>query len=184
MKHTQNGGCASREKHKECEQKVSSASESCCGKLKDDLKAAREQADEYKEQLQRVQAEYENYIKRTKREMELIQERGSEEVLLRIADIYQDMTRALEVKETEGAYTTLHEGLMMIASHINKLLQEYGIAPIPVQGKVFDPELHEALLVKKVQNEPENIVVEELQRGYTMKNRVIRHAKVKITRRE
>ena len=72
----------------------------------------------------------------------------------------------------------------MILAHLYDLLKKYGLSPIEAKGKVFDPDYHEALLKIETDDFPENTVVEELQKGYLLNDRVIRTAKVKVSKNE
>ena len=74
------------------------------------------------------------------------------------------------------------KGIEMVLAHLYDLLKKQGLAPIEAKGKVFDPHFHEALLHIETDNFPENTVVEELQKGYLLNDRVIRTAKVKVAK--
>jgi len=73
------------------------------------------------------------------------------------------------------------KGLEMILAHLYDMLKEYGVKPIEAQGKLFDPHYHEALMQTEDKEVPEHTIVEELQKGYLLNDRVIRTAKVKVS---
>ncbi|MBW3018656.1 nucleotide exchange factor GrpE [Candidatus Woesearchaeota archaeon] len=144
-------------------------------KRKDDLK---KKLDEYTDQLKRLQAEFENYMKRVEKEREQIVGCASERIILNVLKIYDDLERALEqMKDSEDK-----QGIEMIRKNIWKMLEEEGVRPIDAKGKKFDPYKHEVLLQEKTDDYDEDTVIEELQKGYMLKDKVIRHTKVKIAR--
>jgi molecular chaperone GrpE len=70
----------------------------------------------------------------------------------------------------------------MILAHLYEMLKEYGVKPIEARGKLFDPNLHEALMQVEDKTKPENTIIEELQKGYLLNGRVIRTSKVKVSK--
>jgi molecular chaperone GrpE len=75
------------------------------------------------------------------------------------------------------------KGAEIILAHLYDLLKEHGVRPVEAQGKIFDPAFHEALMQVEDNAKPEHTVVEELQKGYLLYDRVIRTAKVKVSKR-
>lgn len=75
------------------------------------------------------------------------------------------------------------KGVEIILAHLYDMLKGYGIKPIKAEGKLFDPHLHEALMQADDKNLPEHTIIEELQKGYLLNDRVIRTAKVKVSKK-
>ncbi|RMD57618.1 nucleotide exchange factor GrpE [Candidatus Woesearchaeota archaeon] len=148
-------------------------------KLESDLAEHKTQAEEYKEQLQRIHAEYQNFAKRTERERSEFASRASERILLKLINIYDDLERALNQPLPPAA----RSGIEMIHKNIKKILSEERVEPIQAIGQVFDPFKHEVILSKE-SDEPEDTIIEEIQRGYTMNGRVIRYSKVIIAKKK
>ncbi len=132
---------------------------------------------ELTELLKRTQANFENYRKQTEKRIEEFQQFATKDLLLRILPIVDNFELAL--KTSCGSVEDLRKGIELIYSQLFNLLEENGLRPITCEG-TFDPYQHEALM--KVDSEqPEGIIIEELQKGFTLNGKIIRHAKVKIS---
>lgn len=130
--------------------------------------------DEYTNHLKRLQAEFENYQKRTDKERHQVSQYASERVITKILTIVDDFDRAVESIKDEKD----REGVSMIAKELHKLLDEEGVKPIEAVGQVLDTTRHEVMLIEE--GEEDGRVLEELQKGYTMHDKVIRYSKVKV----
>jgi|GEM_PF-1093815 len=150
--------------------------------LKAALAASQKTLADYTEQLKRLQAEFENYIKRSKREMEEVKLRASEHLLLKVADIHEDFQRGLPLLKATCKDQATIEGMELVEKNFAKLLTQEGLGAIVACGKQFDPYQHDALLFEKTATVPEGTVLMELQKGYTLHGKVIRHSKVKIAK--
>jgi len=144
-------------------------------------KKTKDEAKELIEQLQRIQAEFENYKKRTEKEKQEILFLGKATVIVKVLDIVDNFERAVEsLKSLENK--EVKQGIEMIFTQFHKLLEEEGIKAIQAEGKAFDPYMHE---VMKVENsEKDNIILKELQKGYMLKDKVIRTSKVMLGKRK
>ena len=133
--------------------------------------------DELTDTLKRLQAEFENFKKRIDKEKQ-------EFVKYAQSDIIQNMLPVLDSFELALKNTNnkekLVEGVKMIYAQFNSVLQASGLKPIKAIGEKFDPYKHEVLMKKK-SDKPEETVLEELQKGYMLNDRVIRHSKVNIS---
>ncbi len=140
-----------------------------------------EQADplqEMKELVQRTQANFENYRKQTEKRIEDIRETAAKGIILQLLPILDNFELAF--KSHAGEKNELLHGIELIYAQLFSVLEEQGVAVINTGKQKFDPYYHEALL--KVESDlPENTILEEFQKGYTLKGQVIRHAKVKIS---
>ncbi|MGC8817253.1 MAG: nucleotide exchange factor GrpE [Candidatus Hadarchaeum sp.] len=132
-------------------------------------------AEERLNQLKYLQADFENYRKSLDREREQIIELANEGLIKDLLVVLDDFERALgSMKEGKDK-----EGLRMLYKNFFKILEQRGLRPIEALGKKFDPYYHEAVLREKSDQE-EGTVLEELQKGYMLKSKVIRHSKVKV----
>ena len=135
-----------------------------------------------KDQLLRLQADFENARKRWRKEQAQVQERANADLLRELLEIHDDFQRALSAKTSDP--NQLIAGVEMISRRLNDFLKSYGIQPIEAEGKPFDPALHEAVAHEESKTVPEGTVLSELRKGYTMNGRVLRTAVVKISSKE
>ena len=133
---------------------------------------------ELTELLQRVQADFENYKKRTETEKVDIINNASKEVIQKILPIVDNFELAL--KNTENV-EEFKKGMEMIYAQLMDIFHAEGVKTIDCLGKKFDPELHEALIAVD-SDEEKNTIIEEFQKGYTLNGKVIRHSKVKVSK--
>lgn len=143
--------------------------------LKKELEEQTRQAEERLNQLKYLQADFDNFRRWCTKEKDLIKEMANERLIDDLLVILDDFERALPSLEQEKN----KEGLEMIYKKFAKILSAYGLQPIDCVGKKFDPHFHEALCTEKCPQE-QNTVLEELGKGYRLKDKVIRPSKVKI----
>lgn len=143
-------------------------------KTKEELEKVKVELEDHTDTLKRLQAEFENYMKRVEKEREMMKSCASESVVSKLLNIMDDFDRAIKAMKEDKT------GIMMIFKNLQKVLEEEGVRPIEATGKRFDPYKHEVIL-KVESEEPEDTVVEELQKGYMLKDKVIRTSKVKIS---
>ncbi len=146
--------------------------------LENALKIKTKLAEERFTQLKYMQADFENYKKRFERERENIIRLANERLIKQLLPIIDDFERALESMKNEKD----KKGLSLIYKNFLNLLEKNGLKKIEALGKKFDPYYHEAILKEKSEKE-ENTILEEIQKGYTLNSKVIRHAKVKVAGR-
>ena len=148
------------------------------------LKEQADKAKEYWDKILRLQAEFENTRKRIEKEKNDYTKFANEGVLLELLNILDDLERAVELAQTKHQdLSAFLKGVEMIVAHLYQMLKEYGIKPIEAEGKIFDPHCHEALMQVENKELPEHTVIEELQKGYLLNDRVIRTAKVKVSKK-
>ncbi len=143
--------------------------------LKTELEEQTRQAQERLDQLKYLQADFDNFRKWSAKEKEQITELANERLIDDLLVILDDFERALPSLEKEKN----REGIEMIYKKFSKILSAYGLQPIDCVGKKFDPHFHEVLCTEKCAKEP-NTVLEEVGKGYRLKSKVIRPAKVTI----
>lgn len=142
-----------------------------------DVEALRAERDEYLEHLQRVAAEFENYRKRAARDQESLVARAAERLVRELLPVLDDLERALQAAE-QHEEAKLEEGVRLVHRQLADALRKEGVQEIPTEGK-FDPHLHEALLAQPSQAE-QGTVIEVLQKGYRLGDRVLRPARVVV----
>ena len=146
--------------------------------LKDELASKVASIAELTDHLKRLQAEFENFIKRTDKERSSVMTAASERVLSKFLNTVDDFERALPL--LDHASKDIKDGFNMIFKNFQKVLDEEGVKPIDAKGK-FNANTQEVVL-KVESKEPEDTIIEELQKGYTLNGKVIRYSKVKISR--
>jgi molecular chaperone GrpE len=148
------------------------------------LKEAAEKTEELSGNILRLQADFENSRKRLEREKQDFVKFANEGIILELLNVLDDLERSVSLAETHKEdLTAFLKGVEMILAHLYEMLKEYGLKPIDAEGKIFDPHYHEALVQVDNKDLPEHTVVEELQKGYLLNERVIRTAKVKVSKK-
>ena len=144
------------------------------------LEASEVKAAEYLEGWQRAQAEFTNYRKRQERERELMRFEAVGRVVKRYLPIVDDMQRALKDRPLEGEGAAWAEGVELIYRKLMSILEVEGVTIIEAEGQMFDPNLHEAVVQSESDEHESGIVIEVLQTGYKMGERVLRPAMVRV----
>jgi molecular chaperone GrpE len=137
--------------------------------------------DEYLADLQRVAAEFENYRKRVARDQENLAARAHERLVKELLPVLDDLERALEAAE-EHEEARLEEGVRLVHRELQEALAKEGLVEIETNGR-FDPHMHEALL-SQPSDKDEGSVLEVLQKGYRLGDRVLRPARVVVSQGE
>lgn len=147
------------------------------------LKAEVEKAKEYSDRLLRFQADVDNTRKRLEKEKQDFLKFANEGIIVELLNILDDLERTVELAQTKHEdLKAFLKGVEMILAHFYDLLKEYGVKPIAAEGKIFDPNFHEALMQEDNKEVPEHTILEEMQKGYLLNDRVIRTAKVKVSK--
>jgi molecular chaperone GrpE len=142
-----------------------------------DVEALQAERDELFDRLQRLAAEFDNFRKRNARENAALAERANERLVKELIPILDDLGRALEAA-TEHEEAKLEEGVRLVHRAMSDLLRKEGLAEIETEGK-FDPHVHEALLSQPSDAE-EGSVIEVVQKGYKLGDKVLRPARVVV----
>jgi molecular chaperone GrpE len=149
---------------------------------RDELEAAQKQAAEYREHLQRLAAEFDNYRKRVLKEQTRAVEMAAEPLVRRLLEVLDEFDLALMAAEQKPDFDRFLHGVELVYAKLKEILRSEGLERIDAEGKPFDPSLHEALMQGGgVEGDP--VVADVLRPGYTMKGRVIRPAGVKVVRK-
>src|SRR5919199_573813 len=143
----------------------------------DELAQVARERDEYLDALQRLQAEFENYRKRAARERDEFATRANERLVKDLLPVLDDLERALEAAAAHEE-AKLEDGVRLVHRALTELLAKEGLEEVETNGK-FDPHVHEALL-SQPSDEEEGSVIEVLQKGYRLGDRVLRPARVVV----
>jgi molecular chaperone GrpE len=150
-------------------------------KVTTELDAARKEAEEYLEALQRERAEFQNFRRRTAEER--LRELGlaGEDLIRKVLAVADDFDRAIEARPESIAHNPWFEGIAAIDRKLRQLLESEGVTAIDATaGKPFDPREHEAIVNVPGTGREEGEIVEEVRRGYRLRDRVIRPALVAV----
>lgn len=155
--------------------------------LKDDardFKVIEEEKEKFLKALLRVRVDFDNYKRRQNEEGVRYKKYVLEELLQKLTYHYDDLERALNLLKMLKGAEGIRDGFEIIVKNYNKLLEREGVRQMDSKGKIFDPYKHEVLLVEDAREDlPENTIVEVLDKGYWLGEKVLRHAKVKISKK-
>ena len=135
---------------------------------------------ELNDRLLRRAAEFENYKRRTDNEKVALFKYAAEPFILKVLPIYDDLKRSLEHIDNDNL-ESVRDGFKMITDKFTQVLDGQNVKKMETTGKEFDYEYHEALLQQPSDDVPANIIVEEVESGYTYKDKVLKHAKVIVS---
>lgn len=135
---------------------------------------------ELTDRLQRSMAEFDNFRKRSEKEKSSMFDMGARSIAEKILPIVDNFERALQAAPAEGEGKAFADGVLMIYNQMIKTLEDLGVKAIECIDKPFDPNLHNAVMHVEDENFGENVVVEELLKGYMYKDSVLRHSMVKV----
>lgn len=147
--------------------------------IEEQLEAAKKEVEQYKDKYLRAVAEFDNYRKRTLKEKAELLLNGSEKAVCAFLPILDDFERAIADK-TEDV-NAIKEGMQIIFNKFNKTLESLGVKKIETEGKDFDVDFHEAVaMVPGMGDDKKGKVIDCVQTGYQLNDKVIRHAKVTV----
>ena len=139
-----------------------------------------EKIEELTDRVKRQMAEFENFRKRTEKEKSSMYEMGARDIIERMLPVIDNFERGLAVIPEDKKEDPIAEGMEKIYKQIQKVFEEAGVKPIEAAGKEFDPNFHNAVMHVEDESLGENIVAEELQKGYMYRDSVVRHSMVKV----
>ena len=145
------------------------------------LESAEKEAKENYDRFLRLSAEFDNYKKRSAREMESFRKYANESLLKDLLPVVDNLERAIQSSENNEA-ACIVEGVDLTLKDILKILEKWNVNPVESMGKLFDPNFHEAMMQEETDEYPENSVVKELQKGYTIHDRLLRPALVVVSK--
>ncbi len=151
-------------------------------KLKADKKqdALKEKIEELEDRVKRQMAEFENFRKRTDKEKTAMFETGARSVIEKILPVVDNFERGLATVPEEDKGTPFAEGMEMIYKQLMTELEKMEVKPIPAVGEEFDPNFHNAVMQVESEEFESGVIAQELQKGYTYRDSVVRHSMVAV----
>ncbi|NLL05139.1 MAG: nucleotide exchange factor GrpE [Clostridiaceae bacterium] len=159
-------------------------SDTPCSKEVEEIKAKLEekskQCEDYFDKLQRTAAEFDNFKKRTVKEKEALYSDATSEVVAAFLPVVDNLERAIEAANKDVNANSLKEGVELVYRQMKDVLQKLNVEVIEAVGNEFDPNLHNAVSHVDDEQYGNNIIIEEFQKGYMLKDKVIRYSMVKV----
>ena len=151
-------------------------------KLKNDKKqdALKEKIEELEDRVKRQMAEFDNFRKRTEKEKTTMFETGAKSVIEKILPVVDNFERGLATVPEEDKNSPFAEGMEMIYKQLLSELEKMEVKPIPAVGEEFDPEFHNAVMQVESEEYGSGVVAQELLKGYTYRDSVVRHSMVAV----
>ena len=157
------------------------AQESKAVDFEESLECEKKRSEEYLAKLKYLQADFENLKKRFDREVEQIKNCSTENLVIQLLDIVEELELAVKNGENSTSPESLIEGVKITLKKLRKVLEQEGVFPIvSPEGKVFDPARHNAIATEERDDVKVCTVIEEIRKGYTMKNKTLRPSAVKV----
>ena len=147
-----------------------------------ELQKLQAERDSLYDRLARQQAEFDNYRKRAAREQQDFRQYAVSDALKQFLPVLDSFDRALAVSQNENGGEKLRSGVELVRKQMLDTLARLGVTPIEAEGAVFDPQVHEAIEMVDTRDAKDNHVISELQRGYRLKDRLLRPAMVRVAR--
>ena len=144
------------------------------------LAKAENEAAEWRDKYLRLQAEFDNYRKRTLKEKMSLVESGGENVIKALLPVVDDVDRALAAMEKSDDVEALRGGVRLIAQKFNEVMRQQGVSEIEAVGKEFDVDHHEAVARFPIEGKSSGEIIDVVQKGYKLGEKVIRYAKVVV----
>ena len=147
-----------------------------------DLDAARAEAESYLDDLRRLQADFDNYRKRTLREQTARATSASQALVARLLPVLDNFELAVSAAEQSRDFDRMLKGVEMVFGELREVLQGEGLVKIEAEGKPFDPERHEAVVAVEQEDAEPGTVVDIVRTGYELRGKVLRPAMVKVAK--
>ena len=148
----------------------------------DELAKAVSEAAEWKDSYIRKVAEFENTKKRMEREKEEFTKYASEKIIVKMLEIVDNLERAIKASEVNKDFDSLVKGVEMSLNNAHNIFKMEGLEPLEAKGKEFNPYEHHAMMQEETEEHADNIVMEEFQKGYKLKDKIIRPTLVKVAK--
>ena len=152
------------------------------GESVDPLEAARQEAARFKDQLLRTAADYDNFRKRTRRDVSDAERKGRDDFLREVSPVFDNLERAVAHVEKATDVQSVTEGIRMVLKQLADTLQKLGVERVPTVGSPFDPAMHEAVQHLATAEHPPGSVAAEVQAGYRAQEKLIRPALVVVAK--
>lgn len=151
--------------------------------LESKLESAENEAKENYDRFLRVSAEFENYKKRSVRQIDEFRKFANESLLKDMLCVVDNLERAVDSSQNDGIKNhTIAEGVTLTIDEISKIFKKFNVKPILSLNEPFDPNFHQAVMQEETEDHPDNVVLKELQKGYLMHDRLLRPAMVIVSK--
>jgi molecular chaperone GrpE len=148
--------------------------------MKNELTECQVKASEYLDGWQRARAEFANYKKRVEREQAVVYQNASGNIIKRYLDVLDDLERALKNRPKDDEGASWAAGIELIYRKLSMILESEGVKVMDADGKIFDPNLHEAISHEVAENHESGQIIEVVKQGYLLGDRVLRPALVRV----
>ncbi len=149
--------------------------------LQEVIEVLRKQAEDHQQRYLRAQADLDNFRRRARIEKEDYLKYASLKIIEPLLTIKDNFERALTSSKETNDFDALVKGIDMVYRHLEQMMEQEGVMPIEAVGQLFNPQFHEAIMQVEAEGVEEGIIVEEIVKGYMMKDRVIRPTMVKVS---
>lgn len=146
-----------------------------------ELAEARKSAQESQERFLRVQADFDNFRRRSRTEKEVSAKYASQQLIEQLLPVVDNFERALSSSKVAKDFDSLIKGIEMTSTQLEQILSQEGLKPIESVGVPFNPDFHQAIHKVESDAHEEGIILEEIQKGYMLKDKVLRPALVKVS---
>ncbi|MBC8065239.1 MAG: nucleotide exchange factor GrpE [Chlorobia bacterium] len=147
------------------------------------IQLVQDERDQIKDQLLRTMADFQNFRKRVLDEKKQIEERANEKFVVELLPVLDNFERALQVVENGGDPAAFIEGVKAIDRQLRLVLESQRVQRVPSLGQPFDPEVHEALAMVESVEQEDGTVIDEIEAGYKLGDRIIRPARVRVSKK-
>ena len=144
------------------------------------LDAEKKRSEDYLSRLRYLQADFENLRKRCDRQIQQVSQYSNERIIIQLLEVVDELELAVKTAQTTNSAQTLVEGVQMTLKRLRKVLEQEGVTEIESRGKLFDPSKHNAIAAEERDDVENCVVIEEVRKGYMMKEKVIRPSVVKV----
>lgn len=151
--------------------------------LEEELKKEKDKSIQYLDRLKYLQADFDNYRKRTLKIIEEVIKEGNEKLIVKLLTVLDNLESAVVVGTETTEKNAILDGLKLVLKEFRETLKQEGLVEIEALGKPFDPNQHESVRQTETSDFPENTVTKELRKGYTLNGKVIRPTMVEIAKK-
>lgn len=150
--------------------------------LTKEVEACKARLGESEDKFLRLAADYDNYKKRTAREFSEVVRTATEDLISQLIPVVDNFERAMTATPSSDEFDSFHKGIEMIYQQVKNLLEKQGVKEIKAINESFDPHKHEAVMVVEKKDVAPETVVEEIEKGYMLNNKILRPAKVAVSK--
>ncbi|MBN1604354.1 MAG: nucleotide exchange factor GrpE [Chitinispirillaceae bacterium] len=171
----------SGEKNEDAESEAAQGQEHAAEEPAETVEVLKAQVQNWNDRYLRLMAEFDNYKKRSSREYQTMVDSANERLMTDLVDVRESFERAVKSSEQAEDYKTIFEGLKLIFSKFDTVLVKHGLEVFGAPGEPFDPMEHDALMKTPHQEIPEDHIADIYERGYRLKGKVMKHARVIVS---